>query len=77
MMNYDSRESSLYKEVLDGIQTHDLKANQLLPVVTVAVWNGEERRVKHAEVHSEGANYVVAVIVLSAASVYTLKHTYK
>lgn len=47
-----------------------------LPVVTVAMWNGEGHRVKYTEVHSEGANDVVAVIMLSAASVYTLKHTY-
>lgn len=53
------------------------QTQQVLPVVTVAMWNGEESRVKHAEVHSEGANDVLAVIMLSAASVYTLKHTYK
>lgn len=64
-----------YNHVLDGMQNQAPSEAIILPVVTVAVWNGEESRVKHAEVHCEGRNVVVAVIMLSAASVYTLKHT--
>lgn len=69
--------SASYEDVVDGMQFHAPGEAIILPVVTVTVWNGEESRVKHTEVHSERANDVVTVIMLSAASVHTLKHTYK
>lgn len=44
------------------------------PLVTVTVWDGEEFGVEDSIIHGESRDVMLAVVVLTAASICTLKH---